>query len=174
MRPQDTAVYVVRVISPQGCTVRDTVQVNPITEEVITAGPDLYLCIGEEVTLMAEGPGMASWTPASYLDDPSSWNPAASPPSTTTFTLDATIDACRLQDTMQVIVTDKVIIEGIDQVVCSGDSVILETTGNASNFLWFPSDLLDDPLSENPRWLADSSQIFEVIGVQAGCEPEYG
>ncbi|MBN2541894.1 gliding motility-associated C-terminal domain-containing protein [bacterium] len=75
-----------------------------------SAGPDQYVCPENEVMLGCDPtawsgvpPYTYSWTPTSYLDDPNTPNPYASPPTTTTYILE-------VRDSMDCVIYDTVVV----------------------------------------------------------------
>jgi hypothetical protein len=73
-----------------------SVAANPL---VVNAGPDVVIGVGASTQLNGSATGGTggytySWTPTSYLSDPSIANPIATPPSTITYTLTVTSGTC--------------------------------------------------------------------------------
>lgn len=87
-----------------------------IPEVTADAGPDKAVLKGSGVRLEGQPTGTSQtyrWTPQTYLDDPTSLTPLASPTETTTYTLTVTsADGCNSTDTdeMEVRVFDQVIV----------------------------------------------------------------
>ncbi len=79
------------------------------TESVTAdAGEDVSVCNGSSVVLEASGGNQYSWTPEDDLDDPTIYNPTASPTETTVYTVTVSIDG-RCYDSSEVEVS---VIEG--------------------------------------------------------------
>ena len=79
------------------------------TESVTAdAGEDVSVCNGGSVVLEASGGNQYSWTPEDNLDDPTIYNPTASPTETTVYTVTVSIDG-RCYDSSEVEVS---VVEG--------------------------------------------------------------
>ena len=96
-----------------------------------------------------------SWTPNVFINDSSVNTPTFYPSVNTTYIFTGTNNfGCFIKDTFQIVVNDLPTVNaGIDQIVCAGDSVILNGNGNAQSFDW-DNSIID-------------GQIFEVINTQS-------
>jgi gliding motility-associated-like protein len=130
--PHTTTTYMVAASAPGGCadTAYITVSVWP-PPPTLPAGPPTPLCPGDTVHLPGP-PGMASyaWAPAMHLDDSTAQRPAATPLSSTWFTLAlADSNGCTSTDSLWVAVLP---VSGTlpgDRAACAGDTVRLEAAG---------------------------------------------
>ncbi|MDZ4746036.1 MAG: hypothetical protein SGJ05_08550 [bacterium] len=66
------------------CTVSDTIRVD-VSSLNLKLSSDTSICIGSEVTLVAEGASRYEWSPVDGLSDPTIATPVASPSVTTTY-----------------------------------------------------------------------------------------
>ncbi|MCH1612437.1 MAG: hypothetical protein L7S72_04000, partial [Flavobacteriales bacterium] len=116
---------------------------------------DLVICETDTVTISSPvSTNSYLWTPNVSINDNTLESPNFNPSITTTYYFTGTNSfGCFIKDTFQIIVNDLPTVNaGIDQTVCSGDSVILNASGNALNFTW-DNNIVD-------------GQIFEVINTQ--------
>ncbi|PCH94038.1 MAG: hypothetical protein COB85_06100, partial [Bacteroidetes bacterium] len=76
-------------------------------QNAISAGVDKMICIGEEVQLQASGGLSYQWYPSAGLSDTSIANPIASPNTSTTYYVRASVnDTCFYIDSVRVIIDD--------------------------------------------------------------------
>lgn len=113
--PDVTTTYTVTVVGTNGCSNTAQVEVKVIDRPVADAGADKKIFIGQSVKLNGSATGEIlsyQWSPADYLDDPSSPTPTASPVDDITYTLTVTsLNNCfTAQDQVFVRVYKKVVI----------------------------------------------------------------
>lgn len=87
--PLSTTVYAVTITDLNGCRNTASVEVVVDTPET-TVTPDVTICQGESVELVASGGNSYLWNNAGSLSDPNDNNPIASPLSTTLYTVQIT------------------------------------------------------------------------------------
>lgn len=113
------------------------------------AGPDVSICINDDVQFNATGGSTFSWQAAASLSCTNCNNPLATPTSTTTYILSSTSGTgCVDYDTVQVIVNPlpgPVITPSGPTDFCDGGSVILYASG-FSSYVWTPSGTADSLL----------------------------
>lgn len=159
--PQQPTLFVVTMVNSCG-SVQDSVFIN-VVSVVATAWPDTLICPGRPVQLGATGGVTYAWSPGAGLSDPSSSTPVAVPSTSTSYTVTVT-DAIGCSDVAEVTITLRpppTVEAGPDQVIAYGDMVQLTASGTGS-LLWTPSDLLNDPLSENPSTRPEESTTYTV------------
>ncbi len=171
-RPQTPTLYIADITSPEGCPIRDSVFIDVLTAADIDAGRDTVVCLGESMILNGSGSGIPSWSPAGVLDNPMILNPEAFPEESATFYLTLESGNCILTDSVTIAIADLVEIEAQGGVICEGERIQLTVKGNASAYLWSPSDLVDNPNSNSPFAAPLSSTEFTVIGARASCTPD--
>lgn len=106
--PDTTTLYTVVVTDGIDCTDNATINVVVADEIFVDAGPDDAIFPGREIVLGGSPTGSGgygsldfSWSPTSYLSDPASPNPTASPFFPTEYIVTVTDDAgCNRQDTV--------------------------------------------------------------------------
>lgn len=101
-------------VNNAGCIDSDTVTVTINALPTADAGPDQEILLGQSVTIggnpTAVGSSTVTWTPASFLDNANSFNPLATPDSTTFFIVNVIdVNGCVNTDTMQVSVFPTII-----------------------------------------------------------------
>ena len=155
-----------------GCFESDTsvfvIDIGDFSGAVVQPGDSI--CPGTPFQLEASGGATYAWTPAQFLDDPTSPTPTANVSQTTVFTVIVT-DSCGA-DTLDVelmVFTDTAYAYG-DTSLCFPETTTLYGVGGAS-YTWSPSLYLDDPNSETPFCEPDSTTMYTVdIITPNGCE----
>jgi gliding motility-associated-like protein len=166
-------VYVVKLVVTDNDGCKDSVEKNVHISFAPDAGPDLTLCRGDSVQLsipVVSG-NSYTWSPATFLNNPSIPNPIAFPPTTTRYFVTVTGSAGCLG-------TDSVTIRVIPPPVfgltvnrtttCSGDPVQFTATGG-DMYLWTPGYLLNDSTLANPVATTNSNTIFQVRIISSTC-----
>ena len=125
----------------------NTTTFNPIN--------DLVICETDTVTI--DSPVSTNsylWSPNVSINDNTIESPDFNPLITTTYYFTGINSfGCLVKDTFQITVNNLPSVNaGTDQIVCNGDSVTLNASGNALNFAW-DNSIVD-------------GQIFEVINTQ--------
>jgi gliding motility-associated-like protein len=90
--PSATTTYTVTVTNGS-CSATDTVTIAIVPLPIVNAGADKIILGGDNIQLNGTVTGnnvQYSWSPPTYLDDPNSLTPIASPPADITYTLTAT------------------------------------------------------------------------------------
>ncbi len=82
-----SGLYTVAVIDANGCRGEDSFGVTVHPLPVITVSNDTTVSLGEEAPLWANGASTYTWTPETFLDNPSTSRPVSSPTSTITYTV---------------------------------------------------------------------------------------
>jgi len=134
--PTVTTDYIVTVYDSNGCPDSDTMTVTIQDSIIANAGPDVNICLGDSVNLLASGGLNYTWSPGTGLSNPLIANPMANPTVTTTYLVSVTSGVCA--DTNSVTVTVNLLPTadaGPDQTVCGGDTVTLSASGSTF-YLW--------------------------------------
>ncbi len=172
-QPTNTTNYLVRVTTDEGCLIYDSVQVNIISQEDISAGDPSTICSGEGVVLNGNGEGSVSWSPAVTLDDANSFTPEASPTELTNYIMTVEKGDCILNDTVAIYVNTQTEISTEDITICYGDSIHLSVIGEADQFNWSPSEsILDLTTEATPKVAPSESTVYYVSASLSSCAPD--
>lgn len=134
--------------------------------EIQTTG-NVATCVGGSVQLGASGADTYEWRPGVYLNDATSANPIATPPSTTVYSVvGRTVDGCL--DTSFVIVEVVSLIAGEDISICEGGSGFI-TAENADEYLWEPAASLDDATAQSPLASPSVTTMYTVTMKLGAC-----
>ncbi len=170
--PDSTTTYEVSVDTPDGCVLKDFVTVEVVEVVEVDAGPDQINCEGTSVNLVGNGNGDVQWSPVGLVDSPNSLVTTANPSETTVFYLTINKGECSLTDSITVFIENKTTIEGATYEICEGESIALEVTGNADQYLWSGSDFLSETDLENPIVAPSENTTYTLIASQATCEAD--
>lgn len=158
--PASTTTYTVTGTDAFGCENTDQVLVTVNTVLPVNAGADVSICIGESVVLTGTGAINYTW------DNGVANGVAFSPTTTTTYTLTGS-DNNGCQNTDEVVVTVNalpMVAAGIDQAICSGESVILSGSG-ALTYVW------NNGVSNGVSFSPSVTSTYQVTGTDVnGCE----
>lgn len=134
---QNTAIY---------CIISDSCGIDTVYAQVnVLAGAldisnDTAICIGNSVNLFANGVNQITWSPATYLDNPSSLTPVSTPLQSITYTASGTTsDGCALTATVHIHV-DTAMPQPVmpdSLVYCLGASGVVQVSG-ATSYSWSP------------------------------------
>lgn len=182
--PTITTQYVVTATLDR-CSTTDTVLVNVNPAPIPDAGPQGFICYGQTYQLQGSGGVSYSWTPSTYLDNPSLPNPTANAARTITYTLSilADINGCPslVTDDVTVDVTPpiKVYTYPSDTIAYPGDKIQFKAVSvvpSANIFTWSPVLNINNPGISNPIVTGvniGDSIIYKVTArSQAGCVGE--
>lgn len=157
--------------NPDGCVNTANVLLTVIPLPSVDAGPDVGICIGDAVGLLATGAVSYAWSPATDLDDPSSDQPTFSGINTTTFTVTGTdANGCVNTDNITVTVNPLPTVDaGADVAICIGQSAQLQASG-ATLYTWSPVTDLNNPNIGNPAFNGQTDATLTVTGTDDnGC-----
>ena len=128
------------------CIVSDSCGIDTVYAQVsvlngaLDISNDTAVCIGNTVNLFASGVSQITWSPATYLDDPSSLTPVSTPLQSITYTASgATPDGCQLTATVHIHV-DTTMPQPVmpdSLVYCLGSSGTVTVSG-ATTYDWSP------------------------------------
>lgn len=157
--PSSTTTYTLTGTDINGCLSTDilTVTVNPVP--VVSAGSDLTICEGTQISLNGSGASSYSWSP--FVPN----GVAFIPSSTTTYTLTGTNNfGCTSSDEVNVIVNPLPSVSaGNDVIICQGTQVSLTGTG-AITYSWNPS------IENGVSFIPNSSTTYTLSGTDInGC-----
>lgn len=167
--PLQSTSYSVIVETQEGCVITDSIQINVIPKNSISAGADQTICTNGSIQLNGVGVGLISWDNAATLSDASILNPIATPTQTTEYILSIQTNGCTLTDTTTVFVLPNALIQGQDIEVCAGETIQIELDAFAQSFLWTPAIGLSDSSAQNPLLTLQESTTYSVLAEIPGC-----
>lgn len=96
-----------------------------------------------------------TWTPSTFLDNPNSANPVASPTQTITYHVVAQGPNCTSEGDVTVTYFNASIDAGPDQIICEGNSAVLTATatGDPGTLVWSPTGETTNTISVSPTSL---------------------
>jgi gliding motility-associated-like protein len=147
------------------CSTTGSVTITTIPYPVANAGPDTTICFNTFAQLQGSMVGSSfTWSPSGSLNNPSSLNPIATPPGTTSYILTVRDNlGCPKpgRDIVLITVLPKVqAFAGRDTSVVVGQPLHFNASGGVS-YLWSPTTSLDNPAIHNPTAVYDGS--FNII-----------
>lgn len=172
--PVSPTSYVVTGTDINGCSNKDTVNVNIQAKTTSEVGPGGEICEDSSFQLSVSGAQRYEWRPAKSLNDSTIANPVASPDVTTTYVVLAYEGSCPADShTVRVVVhpLPTVHASGAETIVV-GNSVNLNASGtNISHYTWAPSNSLSCNTCSSPvaKPTATTTYIVEVSS-DFGCK----
>ncbi len=165
--------YTIKNEGPNYCsTGNDSAVIIIEATPVANAGPDVYVCRGQNVQLDGSGGATYNWIPPVYLDDPTLEDPTVMAPPTNAYYQMVAFSALGCSDTDDVwayLYPDPVIDAGEDLIMQLGGFTELGASGGVS-YVWSPDTWLSDATSANPTCYAEDTIMYTVTGTDAnGC-----
>lgn len=136
------------------CVHEDTVIVNVNAAPIPNAGPDGFICYGQNYRLLATGGTNYTWTPSTYLDNTNVSNPLSTPAKdiiyTVTILADANGCASLVTDDMRIDVTPPIKVKTYpyDTIGYPGDRfplLAVPSDSDVINYAWTPTAGLSNP-----------------------------
>jgi gliding motility-associated-like protein len=169
--------YVVQLLVTDinGCkdSVTINVSLNPLN---INAGIDTSFCSNGTITHVLNGNTNGTgytWSPAGFLNNNNLQNPTATVSSTTMFYLTTSgVSGCTAIDSVLITVNPVPNVSTInDFSICKLDSILLNTSGNATSYQWTPPLSVNNPVISSPYFTDTVSQQLIVTGTNSstGC-----
>jgi len=159
--PVGPTTYTVNGQSAAGCFNTATVAIIVVFPPALTIVPSsTAICIGNSVTLTANGAASFTWQPGNQ-------NTAAivqSPTVTSSYTVNGDNGGCIGTQTIQIVVNPLPLVTASisNAVICSGSSVTLNA-GGAVNYTWSPISLTGASVNDTPA----GSVTYTVLGEDA-------
>ena len=176
--PTSTATYSVTVTNSAGCTDVSLVTVVATPSVVANAGPDQTICTGSSVSLSASGGTSYSWIPATGLSNPNIYNPIASPPGTTTYSVIVSSGSCPSASAIvNVLVNTGPVASAASNVTISPGQSTTLSAGGGGTYLW-SNGATDSPIVVAPLvttiycvTVTDASSCSDTACVTVYVEP---
>jgi gliding motility-associated-like protein len=179
--PQATTLYIVTATLGR-CTITDDILVSIMPAPIPDAGPQGDICYGKSYQLQGTGGVIYSWTPSTYLNDATIYNPVVTPDKTVTYILsvkDANGCSSLVTDQVTVKVTPpiKVTIYPSDTIVQPGAKIPLHAFSAATDYTWtvasgitgLNNSYIADPVAIAPA--EGDVVVYKVTATtSAGCQ----
>ena len=169
--PSVTTTYTVTGTNSNGCQNKDSVTITTLAAPAVNAGTDTAICQLTSIQLNGSNSNTYVWHPGKSLSDSTSFNPKATPSSTTTYTLVGTaVNGCSNTDSVTISIKNLPTIQaGNDSSVCKMKSIQLNAIGGAT-YSWHPGTSLSDSTISNPVATPSVTTTYTVTGTsEAGC-----
>jgi gliding motility-associated-like protein len=166
-QPTVTTIYTVTITSAANCVSTAQVTVTVLEPPVITAGTDQIMTEGQSIKLKGTvSPGATYfWTPTTYLSDPTSLTPTATPIDDITYTLHAMGGApCNFTR------TDDVFIRVYKKVVIPNT---FTPNGDGINDTWDITALITYPESLTQIFNRNGSLVYQSQGYTTAWDGRY-
>jgi gliding motility-associated-like protein len=135
----------------------------------LSSSGDVMICSGQSAQLHATSNGSLLWSPTTGLSCTTCDNPVASPTSTTTYTVIASLGTCSVPANVLVTIDTSGVHTVPDQRIAGGETVQLNASG-ASSYSWKPSAGLSCTNCSSPVASPPDTTTYVVHGVSAsGC-----
>jgi len=179
-----TATYVVTT-TLNGCTTSDTVVVTSAPQPTANAGPDVFICSGQSISIGT--PGTAgytyTWSPATGLSNANSavtnatGTNTGTVPVNNTYIVNVNAFGCIDADTVVVQVRPNPVSQaGPDAILCGGDTLVIGTSSTPGySYSWSPATNLSGTTVSNPTLIvtnngaSPTSQTYVVTTTLNGC-----
>ncbi|OQP45451.1 hypothetical protein A4H97_32425 [Niastella yeongjuensis] len=169
--PNVPTAYIVTGTNINGCSAKDTVQINLFLVPTIISNHDILACPNTAVQLSANNALTSfAWTPAATLNDPALANPIATPSQNTTYQVQVTdVNNCIYSDSVHVLFrTIQFAAAGTNGAICQGKPIALQATGG-DTYVWNPATFLDNANSATPIAKPDTSMLYNVYIKESNC-----
>lgn len=128
------------------CIISDSCGIDTVSVQVVTLtgslelSNDTAICVGTSLNLFANGVSQVTWSPGTYLDDPTSLTPVSTPLQSITYSVSGTTsDGCQLSGTVHIHVDTSMPQPVMPDTLtyCSGGSGEVSVSG-ATSYHWSP------------------------------------
>ena len=155
------------------CSKTDSVNVNVRAASAFAINAPNSICPNASIQLSASGGDLYSWTPAGSLNNPAISNPMASPPATTTYSVQITDTLCNNVGNLSTTITVRPlpIINAAksNDIDCSVLQSQLSASG-AATYSWTPAGTLNNSNTATPVASPLITTQYTVTGTDAfGC-----
>jgi gliding motility-associated-like protein len=170
-------VVTLEVNTQNGCTVIETKNVTIRPLPIPQAAPNINICEGSSISLIANDGNSFLWSPITTLQNPNSATPIATPVVDTKYYVTVTNQyGCVQIDSVLIKVDKKVnLITPPSVATCRGTAVQLTASGNTNNFMWSPTTGLSNPNSASTSANPNNTTQYQIIGVSNNvCKSDTG
>ncbi|TSA51488.1 MAG: PKD domain-containing protein [Sphingobacteriales bacterium] len=169
--PIATTTFILNVTDANGCTASDNVVVVVNPPPVVDAGADVQICFQSNALLNATGAVQYLWSPSLTLNSSTGSFVSASPDSLTVYNVIGTdANGCSAQDSVSVFVLPQLnAVAGNGGTICLGGVLQLGVSGG-NQYVWSPSNSLDNAFSPNPFAAPQQTTTYTVIVSDGICD----
>lgn len=162
--------YIVAGTDANGCSAKDTVQVDVYDKPTIIVSDDVTICKNAQVQLSATGGASYTWSPAATLNNPFISNPVASPATSTKYYVVVRDNInCEYLDSVEISVRpDPVFTVNSSAQICQNGSLRLNASGG-DIYSWSPVQGLNNPDISNPIASPSTTTDYSVTITEATC-----
>ncbi|MBL1279743.1 MAG: gliding motility-associated C-terminal domain-containing protein [Fluviicola sp.] len=168
--PLQTTTYTVDIITPEGCSLQDSVTVEVFFLPPVPVMPDsLFMCAGEQITITVSGGDTYLWSPNNNISSLTAPVVTVSPLQSMYYYADFTNICATVPDSVYITVVLADIGAFTDTIVCPGETVPLTGTGGVA-YSWSPSGTLNNNVASMVYATPTTPTMYYVIGTdQYGC-----
>jgi gliding motility-associated-like protein len=131
---------------------------------------DTLMCVGDSVTLSAQGNGVFTWTPGDRMINANTPNPTVFPTATTTYTVELNDNGCINRDVARVRVVSEVTLKArTDTTICLTDSVQLSAVTDGLRYNWTPAQTVSNPTVLNPKAKPTVTTTYQITARIGRC-----
>ncbi len=150
------------------CIVSDSCGVDTVQVQVLVSGGsvvasnDTSVCLGNNVPLFVNGIVNILWSPATYLDDPTSATPISTPTNSIQYTVSGeTVDGCPLSEVVNISVFFNPPVPNMPDTLkyCNGTSGTITVSGGET-YLWSPGTNISSTTSPTVTISTGSEQYY--------------
>ena len=167
--PADSTTYTVLITTPEGCTVRDTVNVAVDAGLPVPALQDTIICTGGTASFVAPLGRQYFWVSPAGTLDPTQRALNVAPDVPAWFVVAVTNACGSIRDSAFVSIRIPTATAEPDTIVCSGERVQLLSNGGAAH-AWSPTTGLNSATSSTPTALVTAPITYTVVVTdELGC-----
>ncbi|HRK60373.1 MAG TPA: hypothetical protein PLI74_12075, partial [Candidatus Kapabacteria bacterium] len=151
------------------CEGKDTIIITVNEKPTLLVSENREICLGDTVHLSANGASEYVWSPAEGLNNPTISNPIFGGTKTTEYTITGKNGTCSDSKKVLITVNNKPILSVLEnREICAGDTIHLFANG-ASEYVWSPSEGLNNPTIANPIFSGTKTTEYTVTGTIGNC-----
>ncbi|HKO79931.1 MAG TPA: gliding motility-associated C-terminal domain-containing protein, partial [Chitinophagaceae bacterium] len=168
--PVTSTEYIVTGTTINGCSAKDTVNVNVYTKPAMSVSNDTIICSNSSAQLLVTGGAAYVWSPSATLNSPNVYNPVATPAVDTRYYVTITDNNnCEYMDSTDVTIRAKPVFSiSSPKQVCLEDSTQLMASGG-DVYTWQPARGLDNAGIANPLASPSITTDYSVTITETVC-----
>jgi hypothetical protein len=135
VNPSTNSTYTVEGLDNNNCFNTSIITVSVTANPTVSAiASSTAICAGQTVTLTANGASTYTWLPSGSILT----NEIVAPTGNTTYSLSGISNGCSGNAYVQIIVNQlpTISVSTTNSLICTGESVVLTASSNASSYLW--------------------------------------